>query len=139
MDDPLDTSTYRGTTANDFLRKIPILGNIFGAYGVETAAEVNKKRAMQKMQQLMVQYRPEQLQTRQNALDHAMTLFQPVNTALTKLYGPQAAMPIAAATKSPFSDDAMSRMKAAAASSTTRDPYRPAADSWRLGERKRTL
>ena len=137
MDDPLDTSSYRGTSVNDFLRKIPVFGNIFGAYGVETAAEVNKKRAMEKMQQLMVQYRPEQLQIRQNSLDNAMKLFQPVNTALTKLYGSQAAMPIAAATQSPFPDEVMAGMKRDAAASRTRDPYRPAADSYRLGEAKR--
>jgi hypothetical protein len=46
-------------------------------------------------------------------------------------------MPIAEATASPFSDQAMAGMQNAAAASRTRDPYRPAADSYRLGEAKR--
>lgn len=136
MDDPLDRSMYRGGGSNDFVRSLPVVGDLYGGLGVETAAEVNKKRAMQRALRMMVQYRPEQLETRQNALDNAMKLFQPVNRALVNAYGAGAAMPVEAATQSPFSDQAMASMKAAAANSGDKPYYFPASEQWMEGKPK---
>lgn len=120
MDDPTDRSWEKQSGGfNDVVRGIPIAGNIFGGAGVKTSAETNKQRAMQRVLQLLAQYRPEQLQFRQNALDNAMKLFEPVNRALVNAYGSGAALPIQAATRSPIADQAMASMRAAGAAPKT--------------------
>lgn len=133
MEDPLDQSQYRGAGFNDFVRKIPFIGDLYGGLGVETAAEVNKKRAMDKVMRMLVQYRPEQLQTRQNSLDNAMKLFKPVNRALVNAYGSDAALPIEKASKSPFPDQVMADMKGAAGASQKRPYYSPAMEVFMEG------
>jgi hypothetical protein len=94
----------------DFLRGIPLAGDVLGGFGMTTTAEDNKQKAIEKALQDLKDYRPEAIQMRQNSLDNAMKLFGPLNTALGEQYGQDAMLPLKAATKSPM-DDAMTNMR----------------------------
>jgi len=108
----------------DFVRGVPLAGDIAGSFGVRTTAEKEKQRALEKVISDLQAYRPEMIQTRVHAMDNAMKLFQPVNRALVNAYGSGAAFPIAEATKSPYSDEAMAAMQPGAikASENAKDP-----------------
>jgi methylthioribose-1-phosphate isomerase len=108
----------------DFIRGAPIVGDIAGGFGMKTTAEKEKIKALEKVVTDLQAYRPEMIQTRQNALDNAMQLFGPVNNALVEAYGSNAALPIAEATKSPYPDDVMANMQPAAikAKEQSKDP-----------------
>lgn len=98
----------------DFFRGIPGIGDIAGAAGLRTSAEKEHQKALEKVLTDLAAYRPEMIQTRQTALDNAMKLFAPVNRALVGAYGEGAALPIEQATQSPYSDEAMAKMRKAA-------------------------
>jgi hypothetical protein len=94
----------------DFLRGIPLAGDVFGGFGMTTTAEDNKQKAIEKALADLKAYRPEAIQMRQNSLDNAMKLFEPLNTVLGQQYGADAMLPLKEATKSPM-DDAMTSMR----------------------------
>jgi|SRR6185436_12151599 len=111
---PTDTGWQDSPDYRDTIRSVPIFGDIAGGFGMSTSAERNKQKALERSMQMLVEYRPEQLQARQTAMDNAMSLFQPVNNALVNAYGPGAALPLAQATQMPFSDQAMAQMQSQA-------------------------
>jgi hypothetical protein len=111
---PLDTSWKHKEDAGDVARVIPIIGDIYAGSGVRTKQEKDKQTALERALQMMMQYRPEQIQTRQNAIDSAMQLFGPVNNALVEAYGENARLPIQEASQNPFGDKAMAEMVAQA-------------------------
>ena len=111
----------------DFLRGVPGVGDVFGGFGMTTTAEDNKQKALEKALSDLKAYRPEAIQMRQNSLDNAMKLFQPLNTALGQQYGADAMLPLQEATKSPM-DQAMKNMAATQAAETAQAAAKNAED-----------
>jgi hypothetical protein len=120
----------------DFVGNIPVIGGLAKSAGMETSETRAAKAKQKAIEQVMLDlqaYRPEMIQTRQNSIDNAMKLFQPMNNALVKAYGSGAALPLAEASKSPYSDQAMAAMTPAgikAKADAAKDPKQRALDDW---------
>ncbi|RMG11330.1 MAG: hypothetical protein D6731_15735 [Planctomycetota bacterium] len=77
--------------------KAPFVGQFF-----ENPQEAAMRRHMIEGAQSLSAYRPVQYQARMNALQQAMSLFNPVNNALGQMYGPGAMMNMGQAAQSPL-------------------------------------
>lgn len=77
-----------GMMGMDFgLYNMPVIGSFF-----QNPMEQHQKEQMSKSAEAMTAYRPEYAQARMNALANQMSIMQPVQNALTRMYGGSGAL-----------------------------------------------
>lgn len=123
----------------DTIRGIPLVGDIAGGMGVKTDAEKKKQKALEEMLEMLQAYRPQAMQMRQNSIDQAVKLFQPVNRSLSTAYGAGAQLPTAEAAKNPADGvmtnfaDALAKKREAERAAEVKKRKAQIEESWKPG------
>ena len=103
-----------GMMGMDFgLYNMPVIGSFF-----QNPMEQHQKEQMSRAAEAYTGYRPEYAQARMNALANQMSIMQPVQDALTRMYGPSGALNTGQALRNPMGPSMMGQ----GAAMTSRNP-----------------